>query len=533
MIKNLPRQLNEAGKIKIGKKGNMITSANKKEFRPPKKLDHFQLVTTEKDVNGDYIVDIALQNKIKESGNGIVNKEGCLVGLPIRLLYNDTELNFPHRYVSYVSGKMSCHGDGEKSWKRVDNFQQEHKCPCDRVAQEYQGQDKCKPTGTLTCIIDEAGLFGQAHKFRTTSMNTIKGILGGIELIKTATNGKIAGLPLMLTMNAKQTTTPQGIATTVYIVSICYRGSMNDLRSEVLQLMSTEKQYLLSMETIEADAKQNGVVEIVNDEEEREFVEEFFPDAVTVENDQALEVKTDSSLQTAPPKKEIGDLPGEAEGPELDLEDHESNTEEFEIKGVLEPVGAYRKIYENFLDEKDLDKAMAYANRLQKGNMLFWMANVHKEVEFEYNIKKPELLEIIRELLSVDLASNTVNGSETEQNPTNGQGNGVQPGQELWEDEDIPEALEEPVNLEPKAETIPREWDKSGSIQKDQLRELVRLKTTLEKQGVLQPDKWELQVNYFLDEKGNKISRATNLTKTQGENLIMVLERSVQKDIAV
>ncbi len=54
MIKNLTLQLNEAGKIKIGRKGKQITSAQGNEFRPPEKLDHFQLVTTEKDTEGDF-----------------------------------------------------------------------------------------------------------------------------------------------------------------------------------------------------------------------------------------------------------------------------------------------------------------------------------------------------------------------------------------------------------------------------------------------------------------------------------------------
>ncbi len=512
MIKNLPRQLNEAGKIKIGKKGNMITSAKGKEFRPPKKLDHFQLVTTEKNTDGDYIVDIDLQNKIKDSKNGIVNKDGCLVGLPIRLLYNDTELNFPHRYVSYVSGKMSCHGDGEKARKRVDNFKAEHTCPCDRVVSGYQGQDKCKPTGTLTCVIDEAGLFGQAHKFRTTSMNTIKGILGGIELIKTATNGKIAGLPLMLTMNAKQTTTPQGIATTVYIVSICYRGSMSDLRTEVLQLMSTEKQYLLSMDSIEDKVRQE--VEIVDAEEEREFVEEFFPDAVTVE---ATVVEAAKEVKSTEPEPEAM----VESKPESEPSEFKQVKENETYKNILEPGGTYAKIYESFTAETDIDKAMTFANRLMKGNLLYWLVNTYPDIDFEQNIKKPEALELVRSVLESVLPEAAEVVEEVPEE--------VQEVEEVEEVEEIQEATEEKSDPAPQ---YPQEWDESGKIQKDQLRELVRLKGILEKQGTLQPDKWELQVNYFLDAEKNPISKAINMTKDQGENLIMILESNVKEEIA-
>jgi len=39
----------ELGKIKIGKKGEMVVSKNKKEFRQPEKFDHF-IITTMKEM---------------------------------------------------------------------------------------------------------------------------------------------------------------------------------------------------------------------------------------------------------------------------------------------------------------------------------------------------------------------------------------------------------------------------------------------------------------------------------------------------
>lgn len=513
MIKNLPRQLNEAGKIKIGKKGNMITSTKGKEFRPPKKLDHFQLVTTEKDKNGDYIVDVDLQNKIKESGTGIQNENGCLVGLPIRLLYNDTELNFPHRYVSYVSGKLSCHGDGEISHKRVDSFKKDHSCPCDRVDQAYQGNDKCKPTGTLTCVIDEAGLFGQAHKFRTTSLNTIMGILGGIELIKTATNGKIAGLPLMLTMNAKQTVTPQGISTTVYIVSICYRGDMSDLRRETLKMLSTEKRYLLSMDAIETEAKKSaGEVEVLDAEEEKDFVEEFFPDAVVVESveNNGEDTVEDENLESEPENSEQKPVI------ETETENQTTNEDEEQSKNLLEPVGTYKKIYDQFIVESDFEKACAFAKRLQKGNLLYWLVNTYPDIDFESNIKKPEALELVSNVLKTVLNGSTPDPETTHETNQEESSTSI---------DDIEEETTDPAEVE-----YPREWDASGLIQKPQLRTLVELKTTLERQGILQPDKWVDHVSYFLDTDGEPIKKATNLSKKQGDTFIAMLSASVKSE---
>jgi len=102
MIVNLPKKLNEAGKIKIGKKGAEVESKEGRKFRQPMRLDHFIITTTEKDENGDFIEDVELMDKIKESGRSMVNKDGNIIGIPIRLLYDDNELNFPNRYASYV-----------------------------------------------------------------------------------------------------------------------------------------------------------------------------------------------------------------------------------------------------------------------------------------------------------------------------------------------------------------------------------------------------------------------------------------------
>ena len=516
MIKNLPRQLNEAGKIKIGKKGAMVVSAKGTEFRPPKKLDHFQLVTTEKNEDGDYIVDVALQNKIKEDGSGIIDGNGCLVGLPIRLLYNDTELNFPNRYVSYMSGKLSCHGDGEVSKKRLDNFEKDHPCPCGRLDPGYDGKDKCKPTGTLTCIIDGARLFGQAHKFRTTSMNTIKGILGGIELIKTATNGKIAGLPLMLTMNAKQTTTPSGISTTIYIVSICYRGSMSDLRTEVLQLMSTEKQYLLSMDDIEDQAKAKEAVTVTDVEEEREFVEEFFPDAVVLpeKNIKTVSEQVEEVEKTEPEadsmdvseKKWMREPDCIVDPPIFKSEKSSGNPR------IVEPVDNYKKIYDSLIAEKDFDKALAFAKRLQVGNLYYWFENVYPDIELEEKMQKTKLLWYVKETLKSTLGD--------------GEEGVVEEGTETVdykEDKVIDGSDKKPVQVD-------CDWDDSGPITKPQLRELVQLKTLLEAAGILRPDKWVDHVKNFIDAKGEQILKATMLTTKQGETFINVLKANVPKD---
>lgn len=298
-IKGLMRRLNEAGKIKIGCKGEEIITNFGKTMNLPRRFDHFIITTTEKGEGGNFVEDTLLMDALRSPERqpygtytgAVLNEDGNIVAIPIRLLYDDTDLNFPTRMACYSGGILTCEGDGEKSRKRLDDFKKDYSCPCAKSDPAYDKNDRCKPNGKLTVVIDAAGMFGQVHVFRTTSYNSITGIIGGIKLIKAATGGKISGLPLMLTVNNKTTTTPAGAQTTIQVVSICYRGSMADLQKKCLQIASENAKFLIGMKTIEEDARKMGVAEVVSDDEDRDFQEEFYPDSVinaefeTVQND--------------------------------------------------------------------------------------------------------------------------------------------------------------------------------------------------------------------------------------------------------
>jgi len=280
MIKGLSLQLNEAGKIKIGKKGKMTTSKAGNEFRLPEKLDHFLITTTEKNEDGDFVEDLELTDCLKLTNESRKNQAGNLTGIPIRLLYNDPELNFPNRLVCYSKGIKVCEGDGETAKDRISDFKKDKPCPCSKFTDpKYQG-DKCKAVGALKCLIDEASYLGQVHVFRTTSINSVKGILGGMELIKTITNGYLAGLPLMLMVDNKTTTIPAtGQSTTVQVVSVCFRGSMEKLRQKALCQIKENSEFLIDVDKMEKEIKQISAPEIIPEAEEIDFQEEFFPDS--------------------------------------------------------------------------------------------------------------------------------------------------------------------------------------------------------------------------------------------------------------
>lgn len=366
-IKILKRRLNEFGKIKIGRKGEEVESSGGKTFRMPERIDHFILTTTEKDETGQFIEDVVLMDKLKKSGRAIVNKDGNLTGIPIRLLYDDTELNFPTRLACYVAGKLSCYGDGEKAWDRVSDYKKEKVCPCARFNGDYEGKDKCKATGALTCVIDEAELFGQTHKFRTTSINSIEAILGGIDLIKTATQKRIAGMPLMLLVTNKSVVIPAASSqTTIQVVSLCYRGDMLALRRDAIQLLEENRKYLLGMKEIEAEAIEAGAGKIIEDEEdERDFIREFVPGAVVTET-----VPEDTTPEVT------------------------EKTERPSVKQVI-ATPQEKELVSRLENETDISKATALAKRIKKEVLFDYMVKKYPNKSFFEDTKKPDLVKLL------------------------------------------------------------------------------------------------------------------------------------------
>jgi hypothetical protein len=271
----------EVGKIKIGIKGELVKSKDGNEFRLPQKIDHFRIVKNERDENDDYVLDDHILDVLKKNKATILNDEKNVVGIPIRLLYNEIDLVFPTQYVSYVAGKLSCSGDGVKAHTRDGR---ETKCPCGRLDGAYTGKDKCKISGTLSCIIEGSNV-GGCYKFRTTSINSARYILSSLMLIKAATGGLLSFIPLRLVINQKKTIIPAtGAPTTIYVVTVEYQGGIDDLQQKALTMGRERVSLIENMRDIEAEAR--NIVSPDSDEqdrEEREFAEEFFPESIEKE----------------------------------------------------------------------------------------------------------------------------------------------------------------------------------------------------------------------------------------------------------
>ena len=296
-IKNLLSGLAERGKIKIGNKGQKRTSANGNEFQAPQKLDHFLITTTARGGDGNFLRDVGLHNMLGDKP----------VEIPVVLLYDDIDLNFQTRYCSYVGRTAWCSGDGEQAERiREGGGRVLVPCTCERVEQTYKGQDKCKPNGKLSVIIQGAEVVGGVWVFRTTSFHTIRGILSSLALIQRITGGPLAGIPLMLTLAPKTVVDPTTNKNqTVYIVSLEFRGSMEKLQDKGYAALLTRQQHHVRIEAIEDDARRMLAANPHSfgapaPDEVDDDIDEFYPDtpeqAVDVEaqgEPVATQAKTD------------------------------------------------------------------------------------------------------------------------------------------------------------------------------------------------------------------------------------------------
>lgn len=245
MVKNLAPGLPERGKIKIGRKGKEITSRQGNKFQPPQKLDHFLITTLERGQDGNFTIDPDAHEMFGEQPKQI----------PIRLLFDDPTLNFQSRYVAYTGKTMNRSCDGETCEKRQeDGSYQLCDCQCVRLARD--DKRRCKLNGVLSVMIEGAHAVGGVWKFRTTSYNTVKGIMSSLSLIRSITGGPLAGLPLIMRVAPRTVVSPSdGRIQTVHIVSIEFAGTMEELKATGYGIALDHAKHDHRIEHIEDEAR--------------------------------------------------------------------------------------------------------------------------------------------------------------------------------------------------------------------------------------------------------------------------------------
>lgn len=305
MLKGLALTPPIIGRIAIGR----VVEKNGK--RLPEKDDEFTL--TSQIQSRDGWINHPLDETLRAGATG------KLRSIPVRLLFDDPELNFRAHYSLFdrTNGRLLCAGNGQTCRRMTETGMQSLPCPSPDLCEIGSG-GLCKPYGRLNVRIgddDELGSF----VFRTTGFNSIRTLAVRLRYFHAVSGGLLSAMPLELRLRGKSTT--QSRRAPIYYVDLTVRGGMK--LTEAIGFAKAQAQ-----ERIECGFDQAGLDDAARaclseggfeetSEEMGAVLEEFFPPentepeqeagtAVTVSNGLADKLRRRGSVQQGRTFPELG-----------------------------------------------------------------------------------------------------------------------------------------------------------------------------------------------------------------------------------
>ncbi|GMG91635.1 hypothetical protein Cmtc_28550 [Cupriavidus sp. TKC] len=273
MLKGLAITPPVIGRISIGR----IVEKNGK--RLPEKDDQFTLTTQVQ--NRDGWILHPLNESLRKA------TPGKLRAIPVRMLFNDPDLNLRAEYSLFdrESGRPVCVGNGERCKRVEQDGIAILPCPSPDGCQ-FGGPAGCKPYGRLNVIVgdeDEMGSF----LFRTTSYNSIRTLAARLQYFSAVSGNLLACLPMELKLRGKSTT--QSYRSAIYYVDLGIRtgSTLEASLMEARDLDARRKAAGFDQGGLDAAARlgfSNGTFED-SPEEASAVAEEFFPEATDDRSD--------------------------------------------------------------------------------------------------------------------------------------------------------------------------------------------------------------------------------------------------------
>jgi hypothetical protein len=265
MIKGLAITPPVLGRISIGK----VVERNGK--RLPEKDDQFT-ITSQVQTREGWLVHPFDEGLRKAQG-------GKIRSIPIRLLFNDPDLNFRAEYSLFDrdTGRPMCVGNGESCKRYTESGIQTLPCPSPEACPLARGM-ACKPYGRLNVAIGDDDPLG-TFIFRTTGYNSIRTLAARMHYLQAISGNRLACLPLELRIRGKSTR--QSMGTPIFYVDIAIREGIS-MEESLQQAKALDEQRLnagFNQDALDASARlglSNGAFED-NEEEGGGIVEEFFP----------------------------------------------------------------------------------------------------------------------------------------------------------------------------------------------------------------------------------------------------------------
>lgn len=263
MLKGLAITPPVLGRISIGK----VVEKNGK--RLPEKDDQFTITSQVQNKDGwlPHPLDETLR---KEQGGKIRN-------IPIRLLFNDPDLNFRAEYSLFdrTTGRPLCVGDGQNCKRQTEEGIKSFPCPSPDACPLAKGG--CKPYGRLNVALGDDDPLG-SFVFRTTGFNSIRTLSARLQYFQAISGNRLSCLELELRLRGKSTR--QSMGTPIYYVDITPRSGLSteEMLLQARQLDEARRQAGFDQDALDQAAKQglgNGAFED-GEEDGGAVVEEFF-----------------------------------------------------------------------------------------------------------------------------------------------------------------------------------------------------------------------------------------------------------------
>ena len=287
MLKGLAITPPVLGRISIGK----VVEKNGK--RLPEKDDQFTITSQVQSRDG-----WLLHPLNEELRNG---QDGKLRSIPIRLLFNEPDLNFRADYSLFdrTTGRPLCVGNGETCKRQCEDGIKTLPCPSPDGCLLAQG-NTCKPYGRLNVVIGDDDPLG-SFVFRTTGYNSIRTLAARLHYLQAISGNRLACLPLELRLRGKSTRQSHG--TPIFYVDITVRSglSMEDALMEAKQLDENRQAAGFNQTALDQAARQgfnNGAFED-SEEDTGVIVEELFPATETVHTHAKLQPTTPAKTSLA------------------------------------------------------------------------------------------------------------------------------------------------------------------------------------------------------------------------------------------
>lgn len=211
MLKSLAITPPVLGRISIGK----VIEKNGK--RLPEKDDQFTITSQVQNRDGWLLH--PLNDELRQ------NKDDKLRSIPVRLLFNEPDLNFRADYSLFdrQSGRPVCIGNGETCKRVTADGMQTLPCPSPDACPLAKG-GACKPYGRLNVVIGDEDPLG-SFVFRTTGFNSIRTLAARLHYFKAISGNRLACLPLELRLRGKSTRQSHG--TPIFYVDLTIRTGMD------------------------------------------------------------------------------------------------------------------------------------------------------------------------------------------------------------------------------------------------------------------------------------------------------------------